>query len=118
MLHALLFLGCVISIEIFLNLNFLNHLNKIISITRKVLLVMSNKEISDHWKEKVIPTYALQLMKHSLTVLLILLMIIAVFLGISLFESNFIVYIFSLIGFLESIVFAFLFLKIRSFLFK
>ncbi len=55
MLHALLFLGCVISIEIFLNLNFLNHLNKIISITRKVLLVMSNKEISDHWKENLLP---------------------------------------------------------------
>ena len=118
MLHALLFLGCVISIEIFLNLNFLNHLNKIISITRKALLVMSNKEISDHRKEKVIPTYALQLMKYSLTVLLILLMIIAVFLGISLFESNFIVYIFSWIGILESIVFVFLYLKIRSFLFK
>ncbi len=118
MLHALLFLGCAISIEIFLNLNFLNYINKIISITRKVLLVMSNKEISDHWKERVIPTYALQLMKYSLTVLLILLMIIAVFLGISLFELNFIVYIFSLIGILESIVFVFLYLKIRSLLFK
>ena len=118
MLHVLLFLGCVISIEIFFNLNFFNHLNKIISITRKVLLVMSNKEISDHRKEKVIPTYALQLMKYSLTVLLILLMIIAVFLGISLFESNFIVYIFSWIGILESIVFVFLYLKIRSLLFK
>ena len=78
MLHALLFLGCIISIEIFLNLNFLNHLKKIISLTKKVLLVMSNKEISDHWKERVIPTYALQLMKYSLTVLLILLMIIAI----------------------------------------
>ena len=118
MLHALLFLGCIISIEIFLNLNFLNHLKKIISLTKKVLLVMSNKEISDHWKERVIPTYALQLMKYSLTVLLILLMIIAVFLGISLFELNFIVYIFSLIGILESIVFIFLYLKIRSFLLK
>ena len=118
MLHALLFLGCVISIEIFLNLNFLNHLNKIISITRKVLLVMSNKEISDHWKERVTPTYALQLMKYSLTILLILLMIIAVFLGISLLESNFIVYILSFAGILESIVFVFLYLKIRSFLFK
>ena len=118
MLHALLFLGCVISIEIFLNLNFLNHLNKIISITRKALLVMSKKEISDHRKEKVIPTYALQLMKYSLTVLLILLMIIAVFLGISLLESKFIVYIFSSAGILESIVFVFLYLKIRSFLFK
>ena len=110
MLHALLFLGCIISIEIFLNLNFLNHLKKIISLTKKVLLVMSNKEISDHWKERVIPTYALQLMKYSLTVLLILLMIIAVFLGISLFELNFIVYIFSLIGILESIIFVFLYL--------
>ena len=79
---------------------------------------MSNKEISDHWKEKVIPTYALQLMKYSLILLLILLMIIAVFLGISLFELNFIVYIFSLIGILESIIFVFLYLKIRSFLFK
>ena len=118
MLHALLFLGCAISIEIFLNLNFLNHLKKIISLTKKVLLVMSNKEISDHWKERVIPTYALQLMKYSLTVLLILLMIIAVFLGISLLESNFITYIFSFIGILESIVFVFLYLKIRTFLFK
>ena len=118
MLHALLFLGCIISIEIFLNLNFLNHLKKIISLTKKVLLVMSNKEISDHWKERVIPTYALQLMKYSLTILLILLMIIAVFLGISLLESNFIVYILSFAGILESIVFVFLYLKIRSFLFK
>ena len=118
MVHILLFIGCVVGVEIFINLRFLNYLNKILSTTKKVSLVISSKEISGHWKEKVIPTYALQLMKYSLTILVILIMIIAVFLGISLLESNFIVYIFSFIGILESIVFAFLYLKIRSFLFK
>jgi hypothetical protein len=63
-LHFLLFLGCVASIEIFLNLNFINSFKKIISIARKVFLVMVDKGMSDNKKEKVIPVFAFQLMKY------------------------------------------------------
>jgi thiosulfate reductase cytochrome b subunit len=113
-LHFLLFLGCVASIEIFLNLNFINSFKKIISIARKVFLVMVDKGMSDNKKEKVIPVFAFQLMKYSLIILLILLMVISVFLGISFLEPELIPYLFSFTGILESMLFAFIYFKVRS----
>tara|TARA_B100001750_G_scaffold246189_1_gene267746 strand:- start:1298 stop:1657 length:360 start_codon:yes stop_codon:yes gene_type:complete len=113
--HLILSLLCVISIETFSKSNFLIQLQSIIEIIRKVFKVISSSKVSDHWKEVVIPHYALSMMRHSLKVLLTLIAIIAFFLMPSLFLEGFIDFLISFMGIIESILFAFLYIKLKSF---
>ena len=80
MIHLLLLLVCILSVEVFIRLNFLSYLDSILKVTKKVAYVIPNNNLSDHWKEKVIPAYALRIMKYSLQILLILLLILSLFL--------------------------------------
>jgi len=106
MIHLLLLLVCVASIEVFIQSNFLFLLGSMLKIAKKVIYVISQNKISDHWKEKVIPAYALIIMKYSLQIVLILLLILSLFILGDLLLNNFLLFTFSLIGILETIVFA------------
>lgn len=106
MIHLLLLVICILSVEFFVRLNFLSYLDSILKVTKRVSYVIPKNNISDHWKEKVIPAYALRIMKHSLQILLILLLIISLFFITDLFHNNFFVFSSSLIGIIESLVFA------------
>ena len=118
MTHLLLFLVCILSVEVFIRLNFLSHLNSILKVARKVTYVIPKNNISDHWKEKVIPAYALKIMKYSLQILLILLLIISLFFITEFFFNDFLTFTFSLIGIIESMVFAFGYVYLRKSLIK
>ena len=107
MIHLLLSLVCISSVEVFIRLNFLSYLDAIFKVTKRVTYLIPNNNISDHWKERVIPAYALRIMKYSLQILLILLLIMSLFFIVDFFFNNFLAFIFSLIGIIESMVFAF-----------
>ena len=118
MIHFLLSLVCILSVEVFIRLNFLSHLDSILKVTKKVTHVIPQSNISDHWKEKVIPKYSLRIMKYSLNILLILLLILSFFFIVDLFYNNFLVFTISLIGIIESMVFAFGYVFLRKLLIK
>lgn len=118
MIHLLLSLICILSVEVFTRLNFLLHLDSIIKVTKKVTYVIPNNNISDHWKEKVIPAYALSIMKYSLQILLILLLIMSLFFIPNYFFNNFLAFTLSLIGITESMVFAFSYVYLRKLFIK
>ena len=118
MIHFLLSLVCILSVEIFIKLNFLSHLDSILKVKKKVTYVIPKSNISDHWKEKVIPAYALSIMKCSLQILLILLLIMTLFLISEFFFNDFLAFTFSLIGIIESMVFAFGYVFLRKSLIK
>ena len=113
MIHFILLLVCILSVEVFIRLNFLLHLDSILKLTKKVTYVIPRNNISDHWKEKVIPTYALKIMKHSLQTFLIFLVIICLFLITGLLYNNLLALTLSLIGIIESMVFAFGYIYLR-----
>ena len=113
MIHLLLLLVCILSVEIFIRLNFLSHLDSILKVTKRVTYIIPNNNISDHWKEKVIPAYALRIMKYSLQILLILLLIMSLFFIVDFFFNDFLAFTFSWIGIIESIVFAFGYVYLR-----
>ena len=73
MIHLILLLVCITSVEVFIRLNFLARLDSILKVAKKVTYVILKGSISDHWKERVIPIYALRMMRYSLQILLILL---------------------------------------------
>lgn len=114
MIHFLLLLVCIVSVEVFIRLNFLSLLDSMLKVTKKVTYVISQDKISDHWKEKVVPAYALRIMKYSLQILLILLLILSLFLIADFFLNDFLALTLSLIGIVESLVFAFGYVYLRK----
>jgi len=118
MIHILLLFICVLTVEVFIRLHFLSLLDSILKATKKVTHVIPQNNISDHWKEQVVPAYALKIMKSSLQILLILLLILSLFLIADFFFNDFLVLTLSLIGILETSVFAFGYAYLRKLLFK
>ena len=118
MMHLLLVFVCILSVEVFIRLNFLSHLDSILKVTKKVTYVILQNKISDHWKEKVIPAYALRIMKYSLKILLILLFIMSLFFITDFFINNFLAFTISLIGIIESMIFAFGYVILRKLFIK
>ena len=116
--HLVLFLTCILSVELLIRSKFLIILDSIINVTRKVIFVIPSNKISDHWKERVIPSYALKIMKFSLQILLILSCIFTLFIIVDLFLESFIVFTLSLMGILESVIFAFGYIFLRKLFLK
>ena len=114
MIHLLLSLVCILCVEVFIRLNFLSYLDSILKVTKKVTFVIPKSNISDHWKEKVIPAYALSIMKYSLQILLILLLIMTLFFIADYFFNDFLAFTFSWIGIIESMVIAFGYVYLRK----
>ena len=113
MSHLLLLLVCIVSVEVFIRLNFLSLLDSILKVTRKVIHVIPEDSISDHWKEKVIPAYALRIMKYSLQILLILFLILFFFFIADFFLNDFLRFTLALIGIIESMVYSFGYVYLR-----
>ena len=118
MIHFILLLVSVLSVEVFIRFNFLLILDSILKVIRKVIYVIPQDNISDHWKEKVIPAYALRMMKYSLKILLILSLILCLFFVADYFCNDFLAITLSFFGFIESMVFAFGYVYLRQSLVK
>ena len=113
MIHCLTLLVCILSVEILIQLKFLSFLSSILKLARKVTHVLLQGNISDHWKEKVIPVYALGIMKRSIQMFLILLIIFSLFFIVDYFENDFFNFSLSLVGIVEALVFAFAYVHLR-----
>tara|TARA_Y100000588_G_C13435265_1_gene577498 strand:- start:94 stop:450 length:357 start_codon:yes stop_codon:yes gene_type:complete len=118
MIHLLLSLICILSVEVFIRFNFLSLLDSMLKVIKKVTYVIPQNNISDHWKEKVIPAYALKIMKYSFQILLILLLILSLFLIADFFFNDFLALTLSLIGIIESMAFAFGYFYVRKLFIK
>ena len=70
--YVYLVVACVLSIELFLRLKFMSYVKSIGRNSNKVFRVIISSNISDHWKEKMVPVYAFILLKNSLLILGIL----------------------------------------------
>jgi len=114
LLHFLLLLCCIVSIEIFIFCNVLKIFGYISDATKKTGSVLISNHISDHWKEKVIPHYSILIFKSSLKTLLVLLMILALFLLPTIIIDDFVYHITSIIGIAESILICLAYVKIRK----
>ena len=118
MFHFLILLVCILSIEIFIRLKFLYLLDSLCKAAIKVTRVIPTGNISDHWKERVVPKYAFIIMKRSIQMLLILLLIISLFFIVDYLKNDFLIFSLSLVGIIDSICFAFVYLYLRKFFAK
>ena len=113
MLHLIIFFSCILSVEIFTRTKFLKHLNSVILSIKKITLLIFNKKISDHWKEKVIPVYSFIMMIASIKMLLILILIISNFLLFEYLYVGVLNFLLSIIGILESLLIVYVYIKAR-----
>ena len=104
--HLLLFLICILSVEVFIQFRFFSLLGSMLVVTKKITQVIPQDKISDHWKEKIIPVYSFRMMKYSLQIFLLLLLIISLIITADFFLNNFLSYTLTLTGVIESVIFA------------
>jgi len=116
--YVYLVVACVLSIELFLRLKFMSYVNSIGRNLSKVFHVIMEPNISDHWKEKMVPTYAVILLKNSLLILGILFLIILIFSGFIVLSTKFQALLLSVIGFTMSIVISLIYFKLRIIFFE
>ena len=107
--HVILFVLCIVTVEIFISSNYISLINSLIKVSKKAIYTISNKKISDHWKENIIPQYSIQMMKYSLKMLLIFLSVIFVFIIADNSFNGFLKFTLSLNGIIESLLFAFIY---------
>ena len=109
---------CLLCVEALIRSNYIALINSTIKVSKKATYILLNKNISDHWKENIIPAYSLQMIKYSLKMLLIIILIICIFLIADNFFSGFLEFTFSFNGIIESILFAFSYAYIRKLIIK
>ena len=112
--HLILLIICSFSVEIFIRSNYIFLINSTIKVSKKAINIILNKNISDHWKENIIPKYSLQMIRYSLKTLSILCLIIFIFFITDILFSGFIEFLFSFSGIVESILLAFIYSYSRN----
>ena len=68
-------LTTVLAVMLFMKLPFLSTLKDFTTVSRKALAVIMAKSISDHWKELILPSYSLQMMRCSMKLLFYLIVV-------------------------------------------
>ena len=116
--HLILLVLCLMVVEIFIRSNYISLINSTLKLIKKATFTILNKNISDHWKENIIPKYSLQMMNYSLQMLLSLFLIIFIFVIADNLFSGFITFTLSWNGIIESILIAFSYAYIRKLIFK
>ena len=112
--HLILIVLCLLSVEIIIRSNYFKLFLSLIELSKKAINIISNENISDHWKENIIPKYSLQMMNYSLQMLLMLFLIIFIFVIVDNLFIGFLEFILSWNGMIESILIAFSYAYIRK----
>ena len=115
--HIALTFCCVLSVELFIRSNFKLIVFSLITVLEKAIKIITAENISDHWKEKIIPLYAIFMFKYSIQSFSILVIIGIIFFLPSFLISDFIYFSISIFGIIESIIFCVAYLKIRNIIF-
>ena len=116
--HLILLIVCLLSVEIFIRSKHIDLINSLIEVSKKTIHVISNKNVSDHWKEKIIPKYSIQMMKFSSKMLLIFLLIFCIFIIAENWFSGFLSFTFSTNGIIESILITFCYSYFKKLIIK
>lgn len=114
MIHFVILLICILSVEIIVRLNFFSFFGLIIKVTTKATHIISQSSISEHWKQKVIPIYAFRIIKYCIHMFFIIFLIFTFFIIANYFFRNFLDFSLSLLGIVETIVFAFGYICLRK----
>ena len=112
--HILLIVFFTAAAEVLIRLRFLTIISSSLIITKKAAYTITNSHMSDHWKEKVIPIYAIRLMKHSLHILFILTLLFSLAWIMDFFARDFLDFLISVIGGVQGLAFGLIYIYLRK----
>ena len=115
--HIALIICCIASVELFIRSDFKSSILSIMAFSEKAIKIIKSENISDHWKEKIIPIYAIFMFKYSIKSFFILILILTIFFLPIFLVDNFFYFSLSIFGIIESIVFCLAYFKIRKIIF-
>ncbi len=116
--YLILFVLCLLFVEIFIRSKYMLLIKSTSKLIKRSIYIIFNQNISDHWKENIIPYYSLQMMKYSLQMLLILSLILFIFVIIDNLFTDFLNFTLSWNGIIESVLITFSYAYIRKLVFK
>ena len=105
---------CIFAIELFLGIDAVIFLHRMYKQFSSFVNLMSTKYVSDHWKERVVPVYALIIIINALKFLGVMLFIVALFLGLMIIFPGFFNFTTSIFGIVVVLLFSLTYLKIRQ----
>ena len=114
--HLALFILCALSVEIISSLNLLRQFESIKVMSVKLMNLVANPKISDHWKEKLVPYYAISILVPLIKFLFKMALIFSLFLLTDLLLTDFYSLVISWQGMLELTVFCILYMKCKGLL--
>ena len=115
--HILLIICCIVSVELFVRSNIKLIFSSLVAVFEKALKVIKSDNISDCWKEKTIPIYAISMFKYSIKSFFILVLIFIIFLLPSFLFDSFLDFSISIYGIIESIIFCVIYFRFRKIVF-
>ena len=111
-------LAGILFVEVLLRLPFFSTLGRFQRVTTRALNVLRSDRISDHWKERVLPRYAGQMMKATLWIAGILILAFVVIAGViglaNLTGTDLLAFSLSWLGIIFMTVVALGYAKLRS----
>ena len=117
LVHLTLIICCMVSVELFVRSNIKLILSSLVAVFEKAIKVIKSDNISDCWKEKTIPIYAISMFKYSIKSFFIIILILTIFFLPSFLVDNFFYFSLSIFGIIESIVFCLAYFEIRKIIF-
>lgn len=109
---------CVLTVEILFRSGFISKVWRLQAVYKKIISTLFNKNISDHWKEKVLPAYAWIVFKYSLLLFLYLLLMFSPFILAVIISNAFVqtfhVFLYSPLGLAAATIIAMCYAFIRS----
>ena len=117
LVHIALIICCMVSVELFIRSNSKVIFSSLIAVFEKSIKVIKSDNISDCWKEKTIPIYAISMFKYSIKSFSILVLILIIFFLPSFLVDNYFYFSISIFGIIESIVFCVAYFELRKIIF-
>ena len=112
--HLYLFSACIFSVELFLKLNLFTKIKSLAKNGKKVFHIILTPNISDHWKENMVPIYALILFKNSIYILVVFFSISCLLIELTFLSNHFLTFLLSFSAFIESIIISCLYLRLKN----
>ena len=114
--HLALLILCALSVEIIFSLNPVRQFKSIKILSVKLRNLIFNPKISDHWKETLVPYYAVSILVRLIKLLFKTVFIFILFFLTDLVLEGFYTLVISWWGMLELTVFCILYTKLKVFL--
>ena len=115
--HIALAICCMVSVELLIQSNIKLMFSSLVAVLEKAIKIIKSDNISDCWKEKIIPFYAISMFMYSIKSFFILVLIAIIFFLPSFLLDNFFHFSMSVFGIIESIFFCIAYFEIRKIIF-